>query len=290
MRSRNIKPGFFKNEYLAEIEPLGRLLFEGLWVLADREGRLQDRPRKIWAEVLPYDNYNGDELLWQLHDRGFIVRYEVGPRRFIWIPTFLEHQNPHQNEVKSVLPDVSVGCKTSRLGSKSLLPLEHQGTLDSGLIPGFLGKALSEGTSDELVSEPVFELQPEKPKEDTEEKRLALQYAPGIHKRHVARKCSLTGVVEKLTSILRKTKKGKLLETIEIIDKNHQKNCESDDWTKDGGQFCPSLEKWLNIKQQRYLVEVVEFNTEARAGPVKVKSKLELQREEAMLDVERRLG
>ena len=38
MRARNLKPGFFKNETLAEIEPLGRLLFQGLWCMADREG------------------------------------------------------------------------------------------------------------------------------------------------------------------------------------------------------------------------------------------------------------
>jgi len=44
MRSRNIKPGFFMNELLPEIELLGRLLFIGLWLLADREGRLEDRP------------------------------------------------------------------------------------------------------------------------------------------------------------------------------------------------------------------------------------------------------
>ena len=37
-RSRNIKPGFFKNEHLAECQPLARLLFIGLWTLADREG------------------------------------------------------------------------------------------------------------------------------------------------------------------------------------------------------------------------------------------------------------
>ena len=29
MRSRNLKPGFFKNELLAECDPLARILFEG---------------------------------------------------------------------------------------------------------------------------------------------------------------------------------------------------------------------------------------------------------------------
>lgn len=53
-RSRNLKPGFFLNDCLAECQPLARILFAGLWCIADREGRLLDRPRKIKVEVLPH--------------------------------------------------------------------------------------------------------------------------------------------------------------------------------------------------------------------------------------------
>jgi hypothetical protein len=103
-RSRNIKPGFFLNDELAECEPLARLLFAGLWCIADREGRLEDRPKRIKIEVLPYDNCDVDELLNQLAKQGFILRYEVGGNRYIQIVNFLKHQNPHKNEVKSVIP------------------------------------------------------------------------------------------------------------------------------------------------------------------------------------------
>jgi len=103
-RSRNIKPGFFKNDILAEIEPLGRLLFAGLWTIADREGRLEDRPKRIKAEVLPYDDCNIDQLLQELHDRGFILRYEVDGKRYIQIVNFKKHQNPHKNEAPSAIP------------------------------------------------------------------------------------------------------------------------------------------------------------------------------------------
>ena len=44
MRARNLKPSIFKNELLAVADPLYTLVFEGLWCLADREGRLEDRP------------------------------------------------------------------------------------------------------------------------------------------------------------------------------------------------------------------------------------------------------
>lgn len=46
-RSRNIKPGFFTNEVLADMPALVRLLFAGLWTIADRDGRLEDRARRL---------------------------------------------------------------------------------------------------------------------------------------------------------------------------------------------------------------------------------------------------
>ena len=62
VRARNLKPGYFKNEGLADLPPLARILFAGLWGMADREGRLEDRPKRIKAEILPYDNCDTDKL------------------------------------------------------------------------------------------------------------------------------------------------------------------------------------------------------------------------------------
>jgi hypothetical protein len=70
MRARNIKPGFFKNEDLADCDLSARLLFIGLWCLADREGRLEYRARKIKAEVFPYENISVEKLIKQLSDKG----------------------------------------------------------------------------------------------------------------------------------------------------------------------------------------------------------------------------
>lgn len=105
MRARNLKPGFFKNEELAKLDPLARILFQGLWCMADREGRLEDRPLRIKAEVLPYDNCDIDGFLNQLHDAKLIVRYHNGGKTFIAIPTFKAHQNPHVREAPSVIPE-----------------------------------------------------------------------------------------------------------------------------------------------------------------------------------------
>lgn len=103
-RTRSIKPGFFTNDQLAEIEPLGRLLFAGLWTQADRDGRLLDRPRKLKAELLPYDDCDADALLAQLAARGFIMRYVADGVALIQVVTWGKHQQPHINEKPSDLP------------------------------------------------------------------------------------------------------------------------------------------------------------------------------------------
>lgn len=103
-RSRIIKPGFFNNDILAEIPPLGRLLFAGLWTIADRAGRLEDRPKRIKATLLPYDDCNVDKLLTDLHNRGFIHRYGKGLNAFIQVTNWDKHQQPHIKEAASTIP------------------------------------------------------------------------------------------------------------------------------------------------------------------------------------------
>lgn len=104
MRARNLKPGFYKNEDLAECDPLARILFTGLWCMADRSGRLEHRPKRIKAEVLPYDNCNIDKLIKQLSDKNFIITYSVNNENYIEILNFGKHQNPHCKEAESTIP------------------------------------------------------------------------------------------------------------------------------------------------------------------------------------------
>lgn len=103
-RSRLIKPGFFLNEQLAELPFAGRLLFAGLWTLADRDGRLEDRPKRIKAAIFPFDDVDVDDLLAGLSDRGFILRYQAEAVAVIQIVKFAEHQTPHPRETGGKLP------------------------------------------------------------------------------------------------------------------------------------------------------------------------------------------
>ena len=107
MRARSLKPGFFKNEYLAELGPYAQLLFEGLWCLADREGKLEDRPKRIKAEIFPYYDPKPDveTLLCKLQEAGFISRYSVNGFKLIKVLNFTKHQSPHSTEKPSIYPD-----------------------------------------------------------------------------------------------------------------------------------------------------------------------------------------
>jgi hypothetical protein len=103
-RARTIKPGFFTNDDLGMLKPAIRLLFAGLWTMADRDGRLIDRPAKIKAEVLPYDHVDVVHALVELAERGFIMRYTAGGMTCIQITKWSKHQRPHPREMASELP------------------------------------------------------------------------------------------------------------------------------------------------------------------------------------------
>ena len=144
-RARNIKPGFFKNEVLGVADPLYSLLFEGLWVLADRAGRLEDRPLRIKGEVFPYrDGLNVDAMLNWLESNGFIRRYTAQGKKCILVLEFVKHQNPHKNEAESELPAPSNECtKPEEIGTTSeIIGSARADSLSSdSLIPDSLKEA-----------------------------------------------------------------------------------------------------------------------------------------------------
>lgn len=125
-RVRLISPAFFDNERLGVMDPLARLLFIGLWCMADREGRLEDRPLRLKKQILSWDTCDIDALLDALAEDGFIVRYEADGERYIAIPKFLVYQRPHSREVPSPIPpppDVAANSRPRHdLGRASASP------------------------------------------------------------------------------------------------------------------------------------------------------------------------
>lgn len=169
-RARNIKPSFFTNEEIAEVDPFGRLLFIALWTIADREGRVEDRPKRIAVQALPFDrNVDVDALLDDLQRAGFIVRYEAEGVRVIEILNFARHQRPHPKEPPSELPprpetpepeqnaekNFSPGKETASCSlslpsfpsypSPSPIPLPCELSLAARVTPAELSRAMREG-------------------------------------------------------------------------------------------------------------------------------------------------
>ena len=97
-RSRNIKPALFTNDTLAENDALGRLLFIGLWTIADFKGDVEWRPKRVKAQVLPYDDCDIEKLAINLDKSGFIRFYSDGVNNYLRVVNFSVHQNPHKNE------------------------------------------------------------------------------------------------------------------------------------------------------------------------------------------------
>lgn len=217
-RSRNLKPGFFKNETLAECSPLARLLFAGLWCLADRAGRLEDRPKRIRAEVLPYDDGSVDDMLNELHQAGFILRYWVGEQRLIQVQNFAKHQNPHCREPESTIP-----APDEHSSSTVQEQNEHRtGPADSLLlIPLTLNPLPGEPSCSPSASESADDGFPD----------FWEQYPKKVAK----------PAAEKAW---RKVKPSKQLLADLMAGLERQKA--SADWQKDGGRFIPHPATWLN--------------------------------------------
>lgn len=131
-KARNIKPGLYFDEELAECSLAARYLFTGLWCIADREGRLEDRPKRIKAEIFPYDSYNIDKLLYELFQSGHIIRYEVDSKQYIQVVNFVKHQTPDKNEKPSEIPACDTTPEVSRdYSSTPVITRDYSSTPDS---------------------------------------------------------------------------------------------------------------------------------------------------------------
>lgn len=103
-RARTLSPSFFTDERVVSVSPFARLLFQGLWCEADREGRLEDRPLGLKMRLFPADQVDVSALLDELVKAGLVQRYAVGGRGYLLVPNFAKHQHPHPKEVQSRLP------------------------------------------------------------------------------------------------------------------------------------------------------------------------------------------
>ena len=222
-RARNIKPALFKNEILGVADPLLTLLFEGLWLLADREGRLEDRVLRIKAELFPYrDGLDVNPMLDWLAANGFVTRYTAGKSQYIQIENFVKHQNPHKNEPPSEIPSVSDGCIATEL---------------IGTTPDKIGTA----PADSLSLDSGF-LIPDSLNPPTPSASVSGDLFPKFWKLYPNKKGR--AAAEKAWKKLKVTD-----DLFALIAQGLAKQCASQEWIKDGGRFIPHPATWLNGKR-----------------------------------------
>jgi hypothetical protein len=228
-RARNIKPGFFRNEILLEMPLQHRLSFIGLWCLANRDGRLEDRPKRIKLEITPFDAFDMDAILDDLAANEFITRYQAAGIKVIQIVNFHRHQNPHSTEKDGVMPDqdgkftVNKRGKNNSITGESYLansPITVKNPSTNALIP------------DSLIpdSKPIRSKNPSEHAVDGFAD-FWVQYPKKVAKPAAAKawsKVKPTG--QTLTELMAGLVRQKA----------------SPEWNKDGGQFIPHAATWIN--------------------------------------------
>ncbi len=99
-RKRMIKPDFWQSPKMAEMDHFTRLLFIGLWQVADDHGNGPMEPALLAAELFPFDLSRDTQHILTACSRGaqelakrrLIRVYEVNGRDFYSVTNFSEHQ------------------------------------------------------------------------------------------------------------------------------------------------------------------------------------------------------
>lgn len=162
-RIRTIKPTYFTSEDIVGLTPLARLLYIAIWLEADREGRLEWRPRTLKLRYLPGDDCSVEDLSAELVNAGLVVPYEVDGQQLAYIPTFTKHQVINNREAPSELPPPHA-CTTRepRVPDACTTRDDASGTVKSGREGK--GKEGREGASSTRGDSPKARSTPPKPK------------------------------------------------------------------------------------------------------------------------------
>lgn len=103
-RIRTIKPEFFTSEDIVALPPLSRLLYIALWCEADREGRLEWKPKTFKLRYFPADDCDIAIMCEEIVGAGLVALYEVDGKTYAEIPTFKHHQVINNRESDSQIP------------------------------------------------------------------------------------------------------------------------------------------------------------------------------------------
>lgn len=91
-RIRTIKPDFWTDEKIVELDFAARLFFVGSWNFADDNGNLQRSAKKLKMQIFPADAIDCEPVIQSLLTHGLLSEYEVNGEKFLHINGFRKHQ------------------------------------------------------------------------------------------------------------------------------------------------------------------------------------------------------
>ncbi len=218
-RIRYLKPEFFTDEELAELPFKTRLFYSGLWTLADKEGRLEYRPKYLKAMIFPYDPGGVEKEIEDLckpksSGRPFLQFYSINGFDYLQILSWKDHQSPHNTERESKLPPPPI--EISPLNNP---PKDKDKDKDKCASPKLelSNRAITVKQPLLIEQHEIFwESYPKKKNKGNSEKAW-LKLKPS------------TELQQKITQTVKK---------LEL----------SEDWTKENGKYIPYPASWLNAK------------------------------------------
>jgi len=104
-RIRNIKPDFWTDEKLVELETWERLLFIGLWNFADDEGYMPYSPKRIKMQVFPGDSLEVSRGVQSLISIGAVELFDSEFGQVLHVSKWSKHQkvsNPSKSKYSTV--------------------------------------------------------------------------------------------------------------------------------------------------------------------------------------------
>lgn len=234
-RIRTLHPRFFEDDELASAVSIpARLLFLGLLTIADRAGRIEDRPLRIKAAIYPYDAVKIEALLSELVAAGSVERYFAGGKGVLSIRSWSRYQRPHPREADSSLP-VKSSENTEKI-EKPGLGTAEPGKGPAEQLPSRLD--LGSGIRDLGSRSGIWDLGSGSTPGQTQARTEVVSDFDQfwrVYPRKVAK-----GAAEKAWAQMRPP--------LQDVISSLQWRANDPAWAKEGGQFIPHPATWLRAK------------------------------------------
>jgi len=91
---RTIKPEFWADDKIVDLDLLPKLLYIGLWNFADDDGYIEASVRRIKRLIFPDNNYNVQKALEALIESRMLAEYTSDQGDLFRIEKFRQHQKP----------------------------------------------------------------------------------------------------------------------------------------------------------------------------------------------------